>query len=257
MRHTDWLSDLAVLEISFVNTYRARQENYPITKKKRRHHGFLFTVLGTEEYIFGEKKLRAVPNSVLYIPKGESYTTTLDGAESVVIVMDFELYGEGVRPFCLPFSQGSAAGSCFSDAETSWERRVGFPAFCKSMFYKIVSLMIFEEERRLESDKERMISEAVAYLHENYLQSDFRVEQLHRIAGVSPKYFGMLFSRQFGMTPKEYVLFLKIERAKKLLSSEKYSVREIAYQLGYSDIYHFSKIFREKTGYPPSMYRNL
>ena len=259
MSHGAWLSDLAVSEICFVNTYRAAQENYPIRKKKRQHHGFLFTVRGTEEYRFGERTVRAVPGSVLYIPKGENYTTTLEGEESVVIVMDFELYGDGAgaRPFCVPFTQGGAVGSCFSDAETQWERTAGYSVFCKSMLYKIAALMISQEERYLESDKAGRISDAVAYLHAHYLQSDFRVEQLHRMADVSPKYFGVLFYRQFGMTPKEYVLFLKIERAKKLLQSEKNSVRDVAYQLGYSDIYHFSKIFKEKTGYTPSMYRNL
>lgn len=259
MSHTAWLSDLAVSEICFVNTYRAVQENYPIRKKKRQHHGFLFTVRGTEEYRFGERTVRAVPGSVLYIPKGESYTTTLEGEESEVVVMDFELSGEtaGARPFCVMFPQGGAVGSCFSDAETSWERTVGYPVLCKSMIYKIASLMILQEARYLESDKEKKISEAVSYLHAHYLQNDFRVEQLYGIADVSPKYFGMLFFRKFGMTPKEYVLFLKIERAKKLLLSEKCSIRDIADQLGYSDIYHFSKIFKEKTGYTPSMYRNL
>ena len=59
-----------------------------------------------------------------------------------------------------------------------------------------------------------------------------------------------------GTTPKEYVISLKMEQAKELLMSEKLLIRDIALMLGYSDIYHFGKIFTKKTGFTPSEYRS-
>ena len=57
------------------------------------------------------------------------------------------------------------------------------------------------------------------------------------------------------MSPKEYVLELKMRRARELLSQEKYSVSEIGVILGYSDVYHFSKSFKHATGVPPTEWR--
>ena len=59
------------------------------------------------------------------------------------------------------------------------------------------------------------------------------------------------------MTPKEYAGTLRIEKAKELLISERQSVSEISEQLGFADLYHFSKIFKEKTSYSPLKYREL
>ena len=90
----------------------------------------------------------------------------------------------------------------------------------------------------------------------NYLKKDFRIEELAEITGISFRYFETLFQKEYHVTPKAYILYLKTERAKELLLSEKLLIKDIAVMLGYSDIYHFGKIFKAKTGYTPSEYRS-
>ena len=72
---------------------------------------------------------------------------------------------------------------------------------------------------------------------------------------ISPKYFKTLFGQQFGMSPKEYVISLLIKSAKELLMNEKNQVQDVAFMVGYSDVYHFSKLFKKKTGYTPTEYK--
>ena len=81
------------------------------------------------------------------------------------------------------------------------------------------------------------------------------MEELTEVTGTSLRYFETLFQNEYNITPKAYLLFLKIERAKELLLSEKLMIKDIAVMLGYGDIYHFSKLFKAKTGYTPSEYR--
>ena len=57
------------------------------------------------------------------------------------------------------------------------------------------------------------------------------------------------------MTPRDYIIMQKTELAKELLQSEKNSVTDVSVALGYSDIYQFSKIFKQKTGSNPSEYK--
>ncbi len=257
MQISEFLQNLCISEINFVKTYIAFQGNYPIRNKGRCHHGFLFTVTGTETYHFNDTSIKAVPDSVLYIPKGEVYTTTLSGNESNVVVVDFEIHGDFPRPFVICFSEQNSIRSCFSKIETEWNRKYSpYLPECKSLCYKIIGLMARQTTLFLSSHKFDKIAAAVEYLHQHYMENTFRLETLSKISGISHRYFETLFRQKYGITPKEYVLSMKIEQAKELLLSEKLLIKDIAIQLGYSDIYHFGKIFAKKTGYTPSEYRN-
>ena len=78
---------------------------------------------------------------------------------------------------------------------------------------------------------------------------------MYEISGISSKYFETLFKKSFGRSPKEYLIDLRIDYAKELLCNEKCSVGEAALGSGYADIYHFSKIFKSKTGLSPGKFR--
>jgi len=256
MQIMEFLNDLCISELNFVRTYIAASEHYPMKIKGRRHHGFLFTVNGTETYHFSDRSITAPPGSVLDIPRGESYATTLSGDESVVVVVDFELFSEGCRPFLISFTEQNSIKSCFTRIETEWRRTdcAHLPE-CKSIFYRIVGLMCSQLRLFLPSEKFDIIAGAVEYLHAHYLDIDFRLEELSRIAGISHRYFESLFRRKYGITPKEYLLSMKIELAKELLLQDEMLIRDIALRLGYSDIYHFGRLFTARTGYTPSEYR--
>lgn len=258
MHYSSFLSDLCISEINFVNTYIAKPTDYPMKNSGRHHCGLLYTVEGTETYHFHDKSISAAPHSLLFIPKGEKYTITLHGEQSIVKVIDFELIPCDIpRPFCIKFRKNSTLPSYFTDAEKIWfKKKNAYSIECKACFYKIVAQAIKRESNHLNSKNYSKIADAVNYIHEHYTDPDFRIEKLLEISKISSKYFETLFSKEFNMSPKEYVTSLKMERAKELLSSEKSTVGDVAFQLGYSDIYHFSKIFKNKTGHSPSEYRN-
>lgn len=258
MNQIEWLSQVSVSDIFFIKTYAAKQNIYPINKTNRPYHAFIYTIKGIEEYNIDGKIIRATPNSLLYIPKGANYVTTLEGEESVVICIDFELCNKDCpNAFSISFPQSDSLYSYFADAEIRWEKTVGYKAFCKSLFYKIIGTVILQRNLYLDSKALSKLAESIKYMQENYLNIDFRIEELYRIAGVSAKYYGVLFYKKYGMTPKEYVLFLRIERAKKLLGEDKCLISDVAGEIGYRDYFYFSKVFKNKTGYSPSEYRKL
>lgn len=74
--------------------------------------------------------------------------------------------------------------------------------------------------------------------------------------GYSEAYLGRLFHRTTGLKFSEYIINVKIERAKSLLRSSEYSIANIAEQLGYCDSCFFTRQFKKKTGVSPSRYRN-
>ena len=64
------------------------------------------------------------------------------------------------------------------------------------------------------------------------------------------------FRHCMGMTPMQYITFLRITRAKELLRSTDYSIQEISPMVGYENPLYFSRIFKKQTGYSPSEYRS-
>jgi len=81
------------------------------------------------------------------------------------------------------------------------------------------------------------------------------VADLAAEAGMSPVQFTRCFREKTGHAPGEFMVLARIERARLLLTTTSRSVADIAFSLGYSDVYYFTRQFTSKTGVPPATYR--
>ena len=82
------------------------------------------------------------------------------------------------------------------------------------------------------------------------------VAELADSCHVSPGHFTRQFKAYAKIGPREFITRTRIEAAKGLLRMSGHTIGEIAEILGYGDIFHFSRQFREQTGISPSLYRN-
>ncbi|MBN8217485.1 MAG: helix-turn-helix transcriptional regulator [Spirochaetes bacterium] len=73
--------------------------------------------------------------------------------------------------------------------------------------------------------------------------------------GLGYEHFRKVFRRHFGQSPKEYQIRQKIRRAQEILGAAPLPIGEVSEQLGYPDLFTFSKQFRRVTGMTPSRYR--
>ena len=74
---------------------------------------------------------------------------------------------------------------------------------------------------------------------------------------LSSNYFGDLMKKETGKSAKEYVQIKIIEIAKRKIFDTDKTAREIAHELGFKYSQHFSRMFKNETGYTPNEYRNL
>jgi len=92
------------------------------------------------------------------------------------------------------------------------------------------------------------------------IRSDIRnvppVEDMARNCGYSFDYFCRIFQSYMHMSPKEYVIHIRVMHAKELLTSSDMSMKEIAEWVGYQSASFFTRQFREKTSLSPKEYRN-
>lgn len=83
------------------------------------------------------------------------------------------------------------------------------------------------------------------------------VQQCGKALNMSGYYLSDLLKIETGKSTKEHILLYMVEQAKNKLLSSNSSVSEIAFDFGFEYPQHFSKIFKSKTGFSPSEYRNL
>ncbi|HEX3049025.1 MAG TPA: helix-turn-helix transcriptional regulator [Aggregatilineaceae bacterium] len=81
------------------------------------------------------------------------------------------------------------------------------------------------------------------------------IEQLSQEVALSPYYLIRLFRRIYKQTPHQYLIQLRISRAKELLSYSDLSITEICTDVGFESLGSFSALFRKSVGLAPSAYR--
>ncbi len=94
------------------------------------------------------------------------------------------------------------------------------------------------------------LKQVVDFAHES-LQSDIGLHELASLVHLSPYHFGRLFKQTSGLSPYQFILQLKIERAKKMILRNRGPIGDIAHQLNFADQSHFSNAFRKATGISP------
>jgi len=82
------------------------------------------------------------------------------------------------------------------------------------------------------------------------------MKKLAASLGLSTAYFHRMFREHTGLSPYQYHLQLRIERAKHMLRGTSLSIKEIANSLAFESPFHFSNVFKRKTGLSPSQWRN-
>ncbi|NJP12258.1 MAG: helix-turn-helix transcriptional regulator [Leptolyngbyaceae cyanobacterium RU_5_1] len=101
---------------------------------------------------------------------------------------------------------------------------------------------------------ERQILQVVDYI-DAHLNQDIKLADLAALLGISESHLSHRFKRAIGMTPHQYLLQQRIERAKQLLKHSDRSIIDIAFLCGFNSHSHLSKQFRQLTGITPKAYR--
>ena len=128
-----------------------------------------------------------------------------------------------------------------------------------------LKLLLLSVLRDTGSEKKRLKT-PVALNHENEIVSrtlqyvadhvcdKLSVEIVSREVGVSASHLTALFHRQMNISPGEYIRRVKLEESKRLIREGTMNFSQIAAQLNYSTIHHFSRQFKDKFGMSPSEY---
>lgn len=104
-------------------------------------------------------------------------------------------------------------------------------------------------------NKNYAVKQIINYLNDNYNEK-ISLEQIAHNMYLSPVYISKIFKEETGESPINYLIKIRLEKARDiLLKSNDSSIKSIANQVGYEDVYHFSKLFKKYYGISPLYYR--
>jgi AraC family transcriptional regulator len=117
--------------------------------------------------------------------------------------------------------------------------------------YSTLTRTITSENRSLTHTQ---VQQAIDYIH-IHLERDLSLAEIASVVNISPTYFASLFKRAMGISPHQYVIQQRVERAKLMLSKTDLAIADIALQVGFSSQSHLTQHFKRLTGMTPKQVR--
>lgn len=111
------------------------------------------------------------------------------------------------------------------------------------------------ENQNLENQSERYLQLAVEYIMKNYSR-EIRVAEISNYVGLDRSYLWSIFKKYLNISPQQFVIKYRLERACELLVNKDLTIGDIARSVGYQDQLLFSKTFKKTYQQSPSEYRN-
>lgn len=126
--------------------------------------------------------------------------------------------------------------------------------------YEIISWLRRNYERKYavnnnQNSSNKYIRTAIDYLERSFMLQ-ITIAQLADYVGIDRTQLFRYFKDELGVSPKQYLINIRMKRAEELLKTTKLTIKEIAFSVGYIDEYLFSKMFKKIYGVSPKIFMN-
>ncbi len=221
--------------------------------KNRTSHGLALFLGGERTICFDEKKIKVGKNTIVYFPKGSNYTIK-EKAASDCYAINFQMPDNMIfEPFAFKIKNLNAYLESFKNSRKMWNKKaVGYFLKVKSELYSIIYNM--QSEYVIPYSNSSVIQPAVDYIHSNYYKENISVVHLASLCDISVVHLRNCFIKAFAASPVRYINSLKLTRAKELLESGMYTVKDVCFLSGYNDESYFSREFKKVFNKSPREY---
>lgn len=240
------LTDITITDIKSVFAVTSSKGRYD-TITKRKYYGLSFCTDGQIIYNHNGNEVMSDKNHAVILPQGKTYT--LSGIKNGVFpVINFTCIGNLCDTVtAIPVRDTKELIRDFEKLR-SLSLFEGNRSEMMSVFYHMLHRL------SLQNPPCYSILPAVKYIEKNYRNPELTNEELAAQCNISEVYFRRLFTKHYNMTPKQFIIDMRINKAKQLLAEGILKINNIAGCCGFSNQYHFCRSFKEKTGLTPTEY---
>lgn len=251
------MKDLCVEQI--INVYQSRTQKWKRDRfEPRNRDAIVLFIEGEIEYFFSDRSIVAKKGDLLLLPGNVAYRGMVQSKTVAFFVLDFKCTSDDAflqfgAPCTLIPQDFDALSNGFSEALSAWNQQKTDASFkVKSFLYSTLADIV-------ESDQivpnHTQASHILTYISEHYTDSDLSVALLCERFYISEAQLRRNIIKATGITTNEYIILLRINRAKQELVCTDKSVKQIAWECGFSSAYYFSRCFHQHTGLSPKAFR--
>ena len=242
------LNNVTITNIYDIYTVSSTIDRLP-RMTNRLSYGISLSISGEIVYNHNGKSYTSDQNHVVILPKGGSYSISRN-KPGLFPLINFD---------CIDF----LCDDIISIPVDNMELYI-------SLYKKMKKLSIFDNKRQKlmsilydilshlseEGSTQGIITPAISYIESNFHNHSLSNSELANMCHISESHFRKTFYKQLKMSPKQYIIDVRILKAKDLLIEGDLKIQAICEKCGFTNQYHFSRLFKEKTGQTPSQYRD-
>ncbi len=241
------LSDIIITELEPpILVHSKKGETFEMVD--RSSYGLSFCLSGQITYIMNNKHYVSTPNTAVILPKGTSYTLLRD-KEGLFPLLNFHCENYEIDHIHVITLQNA----------TSYIQK--FEALQKMFLYNVSRLKtlsafydLLHSVWEATIPTSPLLQSAMQYIDEHLADPDLSNQFIARQLNISEVYLRKLFNQHYKTTPKQYLLNQRMQRAMYLLLGTTMSITAISQECGFSNLYHFCKTFKQRTGLTPTEY---
>lgn len=260
------IAKLTELRPRILNFYNVRegiiQKSYPRKSIGRKSDAFIYIVEGSMRYRFDDREFVSQAGDILFLAAGSFYAMENTGSLYRYICADFSFAmpdGASLSGNTFPMQNSKYIESLFHRMLENWSlQKPCATEDCMSVLYSIYAeLLRLESAPYVPISKRKILEKAILYITEHISDEQLSIPEIANSIHMSESYFRRLFYEVYTVSPVQYINTLRINRAKELIRYTNESFTAIAANVGFSNLYYFSRIFKKKAGCTPSEYRSI
>ncbi len=233
-----------ILDITTVTSQKGRS----YTMSNRESFGLSFCIDGQITYTQNGKNYVSDPYHAVILPEGGNYTLHGDKSGHFPLINFSCTEAICDRITVIPLKDSGAFIRTYEQMCSLYllsNGRVRLMSLLYDMFYRLSTNI---------EPLYNILAPSIRFLEKNISSQSLTVTELAKQCGISEVYYRKLFASQYKVTPKQYIIDLRIAKAKQQLSDGIMKISAVAEECGFSNPYHFSRVFKEKVGVTPSEY---
>ena len=245
-------SNLKIKEIDCVIKFTAEKTRFET--KNRNNHIIGIHLSGSSVHYFKNRKFTIDENCVYFLNQKDDYKVKVL-EKGVAFSVHFTTYEPiDTESFCIKTAKANEIVRLLNLIEKGFLSKNNELGLMSDVYGLCSELnKIYLKSYFL---KDKRMTDAEKYINIHFTENDCLSAAVKQ-SSLSRRRFNELFKACFGLTPNKYLTSLKIEYAKKLISTNYFSISQIAEMCGFSDVYYFCKVFKNETGTTPAKYKRF
>lgn len=230
---------------------------------------FHYVLSGTLEVVFNNRRMILGPGDFAMVNNYEYHKGNLVNGALEVVAGLFDLerlspeMGRSNPLFAPLIRQDAYIGEIMESIKQELEAEdFGFRLACKSELQRLLvylsrnycQQMRSAQENKVRAENLTRISVVTGYIQKHYSE-DIDMKALAELLHISESRFNHLFKETIGVSPLRYINNFRLEKAKKLLETERWTAAEVAVKVGFTDYNHFGRQFLKTFGCTPNQAR--